>query len=57
MKENELTSKAEEVKNTQKRNKDLERKLNNKTYNLYYRIFSKACLNDTFTKGMGEIFF
>lgn len=57
MKENELNSKAEEVENTWKRNKELERKLNNKIYNLYRHIFSKAWLNDTFTKGMREIFF
>lgn len=57
IKENEINSKAEETKKHQKRNRELESKLNNKIYNLYHDIFSKAWHDNSFTKGMGQIFF
>lgn len=57
VKENELNLKAEKVKNAQKRNKELERNLNKKMYDFYYKIFNKVWLNETFIRGMGEIFF
>lgn len=57
IKENEMKSKAEETEKHQKRNKELERKLNSKIYNLYYDVLYKAWFDSSLAKGMGEIFF
>ena len=57
IKENELKLNAKEIEKNQKRNKDLEKKLNNKIYNLYYDILNEAWHDSDFAKGMGQIFF